>query len=90
LVYGIIKVLNDAFYIKPLFCLSPIVFIPFVFGPKAFFNMFKKLLPPLVESFLVRKLLPKGFGLYVAELLNPLKLLFPDYFLFILLLADIY
>jgi hypothetical protein len=52
--------------------------------------MFKKLLPPLVESFLVRKLLPKGFGLYVAELLNPLKLLFPDYFLFILLLADIY
>lgn len=83
--------MNDAFYINPLFCLSPTeLFIPFVLGPKAFFKMFMKLLPPLVESFLARKLLPKGFGLYVAELLNPLKLLLPDYFLFILLLADIY
>jgi len=82
--------LNDVFYINPLFCLSLIEFIPFVLGPKAFFKMFMKLLPPLVESFLARKLLPKGFGLYYAELLNPLKLLLPDYFLFILLLADIY
>jgi hypothetical protein len=78
------------FCINPLFYLSLKELIPFGFGPKAFFNILIKLLPPLVESFLWRKLLPKGLGLYDAEL-NPLKLLFPDYFLFILLLlADIY
>ena len=64
--------LNEEFCINPLFCLSFKVFIPFVFGPNAFFKIFKKLFP-LYESFLDLMLFAKGFGLYVAELLNPLN-----------------
>ena len=64
--------LNEGFYIYPLFCLSFNAFIPFVFGPNALFKIFKKFVP-LFESPLGRILLPNGFGLYVAELLNALN-----------------
>jgi hypothetical protein len=43
-----------------------------MFGPNAFFKVFKKFVP-LFESPLGRILLPNGFGLYVAELLNALN-----------------